>query len=150
MDKRKIYIFSDGANYKIITTSKANTITDNIYTLASDEKYYYCADKAFEQIGTLLGGGKIMEPMKHASNVVIALTIAAFINFFIAIANSSLKAASNKEILAKCKIDFKIGEITGTKTGTHRVYSPQSSGGSSGGGGGGGGGSSGGGGGHSF
>lgn len=30
MDNRVIYIFSDGANYKTITSAKANLITDNI------------------------------------------------------------------------------------------------------------------------
>ena len=151
MDKREIYIFSDGENYKTITSSKAYSITDNVYLLARNVKYYLCAHDTFEQIKTLLDGGKIMEPMKHISNVVIALTVAAFINFFMAMSNSKLKVAGNKEILEKCKIIFNIGDVTGTKTGTHRVYSPQSDGGSSGGGGGGGGGgSSGGGGGHGF
>ena len=90
--------------------------------------------------------------MRHASNVVVAIVVAFFINFFIVLGASKLKKASNSEIIKNCDIMFEAGNVSGTKTGTHSVYSPpsSSSGGSSGGGGGGGGGFSGGGGGHSF
>ena len=147
MDNRYIYIFSDGENYNVITTGKANIITDNIYQYASDEKYYDCASVGFSQVNTLLNGGKIAEPMRHISNILIALTLAFFINFIIVLVNTNIKKAKAKEVLKTCSIDFNIGEVSAHKTGTHSVYSPQSSsssGGSSGGG------SSGGGGGHSF
>lgn len=152
MDKRMIYIVSAGENYKHITDSKADIITDNIYKYATRKEYYECAEKAFEQIGIVLDGGKIAEPMRHASNVVIAIVLAFFINFFIVLNASKLKKASNSEVLKNCDIAFEAGNVDGRKTGTHKVYSPpssSSSGGSSGGGGGGGG-FSGGGGGHSF
>jgi len=151
MDKRNIYIFSDGDNYKIITKSKAYIITDNVYKDATREKYFDCAKEAFSEIKTLLDGGKILEPMRYISNVVISLTVSAFISFFIALSKTKMKKAKNSEILKNCHIAFQTGDVSVTKTGSHRVYSPvsdSSSGGSSGGGGGGG--SSGGGGGHSF
>ena len=153
MDKRNIWIVSAGENYKHITDSKADIITDNIYRYASRKEYYECAEKAFEQIGIVLDGGKIAEPMRHASNVVISIVLAFFINFFIVLNASKLKKAANSEVLKNCDIAFEAGNVDGRKTGTHKVYSPpssSSSGGSSGGGGGGGGGFSGGGGGHSF
>lgn len=151
MDNRYIYIFSDGANYNIITTAKANIITDNVYKYASDGDYYKCASVAFSQMETILSGGKIAEPMRYISNFLIAITLAFFINFIIVLVNSSIKKAKDKEILANCVINFNIGAMHADKVGTHREYSPvesSSGGGSSGGGGGGG--SSGGGGGHSF
>ncbi len=150
MDNRKIHIFSDGYNYKYITTAKANIITDNIYRYASRSEYYECAKKAFEQIGTVLSGGKIAEPMRYISNALISITIAFLVNFLIVLFSSNVKKASRKEILKNCDMSFDVSEFEAIKTGTHRVYSPPSSdsGGSSGGGGGGG--SSGGGGGHSF
>ena len=151
MDNRQIYIFSDGSNYNIVTIDKANIITDNVYRYASNGNYYECASEAYKQILTILGGNKIAEPMRYISNGLIAITAAAFINFFIVMRKSKLRRSDDKEILKECKVNFQIGEITGHKTGTKRVYSPPSdSGGSSGGGGGGGGGSSGGGGGHGF
>ena len=149
MDKRMIYIFSDGYNYTIINKGKAEIITDNIYQYASKEDYYTCAYTAFDQIETLLDGGKILEPMRHISNVVVSILLGFFINFLIVSANVKIKRASDEKVLSSCDISVKASNITGRKTGTHRVYSPQSSGGSSGGGGGGGG-HSGGGGGHSF
>ena len=99
MDNRNVYIFSDGANYRTITKRKATSITDNVYTYATAEQYYKCASKVFEQMLTLLEGGKIAEPMRHISNFVLAITTAFFINFFIVLACSKVKKASNKEVL---------------------------------------------------
>lgn len=152
MANREIYIFSDGENYRYITNSKAYLITDNIYKYATNEQYYLCAKKAFEQIKTVLEGGKIAEPMRHTSNIVLSLVVSFMICFFFVTGKSKIQAASGNSILKNCDVAFAVNDITGTKTGTHKVYNPpSSSGGSSGGGGGGGGGgSSGGGGGHGF
>ena len=54
MYNREIWIHSNGDIYKRVTTSYANTITDNVYTYASDGEYFHCAHKAFEQVLTLL------------------------------------------------------------------------------------------------
>ena len=150
MYHRYIYIFSDGANYRTITSSKAYSITDNIYNYATNENYYECVHEAFREIKVLLEGGKIAEPMRHISNFVLAITSAFLICFLIVHKVSKIKEASCKEILSNCNIRFEIGEITAEKVGEHRVYNPHTDSSSSGGGGGGGGGSSGGGGGHSF
>ena len=149
MSNRKIYIFSDGANYRTVTSSKAYSITDNTYTYATNKDYYGCASYSFKQINTILDGGKIAEPMRYTSNIFIAMTLAFFFSFLYILSKSKMVKASTRSIVDNCEIDFQIGETSVYKTGQHRVYSPQSSGGS-GGGGGGGGGSSGGGGGHSF
>lgn len=149
MSNRKIYIFSDGANYRTVTESKAYSITDNTYRYATDKEYYNCASYSFKQIYTILDGGKIAEPMRYTSNIFIALTLSFFFSFLYILGKSRIAKASDRSIVDNCDIDFKVGDTSVIKTGQHRVYSPQSSGGS-GGGGGGGGGSSGGGGGHSF
>ena len=149
MDNRIIYIFSDGANYKIITRAKAELITDNIYRYDNREEYFECAKSAFSQVQTLLEGGKISEPMRYISNILISLTSAFIICFIIVLKKTGIKNASDKEILKNCDILFNVNNVKGTLVGTHRVYSPRSDSSSSSGGGGGGG-SSGGGGGHSF
>ena len=59
MDNRMIWIHSDGAVYRVITKSYANTITDNIYRYASGGDYYECAAQAYGQALTLLEGNKI-------------------------------------------------------------------------------------------
>lgn len=153
MDNREIYIFSDGTNYNVITNSKAYIITDNIYKDATAGNYYSCAKEAYKEMNTLLEGGKILEPMRHISNGVLAVVISFFITFIMVLSSSRIKKANNSEVIKNCDVAFNASNIVGIKTGTHRVYSPvsESSGGSSGGGGGGGGGgSSGGGGGHGF
>lgn len=150
MKNRIIYIFSDGNNYNTITNNKAEIITDNVYRFATNKDYYTCASKAFSQMNSLLSGGKIAEPMRIISNIIISVIIAFFINFFFIAINSRVKSAKAKEILKNCDISFQVSNIIGVMTGQHREYSPQGDGGGSSSGGGGGGGSSGGGGGHSF
>ena len=161
MDKREIYIYSDGSNKNIITSRKATIITDNIYRYASRGEYYKCAKEAFNEINTLLAGGKIMEPMRHISNIFIAIIFGFLLNFLILVKHTKMRKAKAKEILNKCDINTSISNIKANKIGVEKVYSPIandsdgfSSGGSSSSGGhssgGGGGGHSGSGGGHRF
>ena len=154
MDKRIIYIFSDGANYDVITSSKAEIITDNIYTKATLKLYYECASEAYKEIYDLLEGRKITEPMRHITNALISITIGFFGTFLFMINKTKIPEATPKQRLKYSKINFDMGEVSVKKTGTSKRYNPPSSSSDSGGGGfsggGGGGGSSGGGGGHSF
>ena len=160
MDNRIIYMYSDGdIHRKYITNSKSKIITDNAYKYASNQDYYGCASTVFEQTYTVLEGGKIAEPMRHASNIVIAIVVAFFINFLIVLGASKIKSVRKEEILKNCDNEFSLTNLEGKRSGTRRKYSPISessgsgfSGGGHSGGGGfsGGGGHSGGGGGHSF
>lgn len=153
MDYRKICVYSDGEIYNTITTAYANTITDNVYSYASEGAYFDCASDAFLQIATLLNGGSIAQPMKYISNALLAIVLALLINYFIVMAVSRSVKASETELLRGIK--KKVSIIEPTKTFLHqtKVYSPQPRNTGSRGGGGGGGRSSGGGGGggsHSF
>ena len=153
---RYIYVISEGWNYTIITKSKSEIITDNIYRYASREEYYECAKHGFDQIGTLLNGGKINEPMRYASNIVLSLVAGFFISYLYVLRKSKIKTPKEDDILQNCDIDFNVKSVDVESAGQHKVYSPRSDssssgGGHSGGGGsGGGGGFSGGGGGHRF
>jgi len=154
MDNRNIWIFSDGKVYRTITKAYANTITDNVYREASAARYFDCASGAFEQIYTLLEGGRVMQPMKYISNALLAVILALLINFAWICYFSRLKKPTSKELIRALENHLEYTPPTAVKTHETKIYSPQSSdsGGSSGGssGGGGGGSSSGGGGGHSF
>ena len=157
MDNRKVYIFSDGDVYDTVTKSYANIITDNVYTYASEQDYYTCASKVFEQEFELLEGRKIAQPMKYISNALLAIVIALLFNYIIVRAYAKSKAPSRKELLNGIFVEKKLLNANAVYTSQTKRYDPveSSSGGSSGGGGGfsgggGGGGSSGGGGGHSF
>ncbi len=145
MDTRRIAIYSSGKNRNIITRGKAQTITDNIYMYAHNEDYYKCADKAFDQMYTVLDGGRIAEPMKNISNVLVSLSLSFLIMFGVVIKSSKIKKATDKQMLKGVTTNFEVNNVNAVKTGERRVYNPpsSSSGGSSGGGGGGGGGGSG-------
>lgn len=156
MDNRNIWIFSDGAIYKTVTTAYANTVTDNVYRYASRGDYYTCAAEAFGQIYALLEGNRIAQPMKYISNALLAVILALLINFGLVSYFARLKSPGEDEILKNIEKRFSYTKPVATYTHTSKIYDPVStdsgSGGSSGGGGGssGGSGSSGGGGGHSF
>lgn len=152
MDNREIYIYSDGRVYRTITKSYANTITDNVYTYASDAEYYTCARKAFEQILTLLSGNRIAQPMKYVSNAFLALLIALLINYFVVMLTSKVKNPEKQELLKATKHRCSFTNTEVIHSHTTKKYDPPSSSSSGGGGGhgGGGGGHSGGGGGHRF
>lgn len=148
MDNRKIWIYSDGEVYKVITKSYADTITDNVYRHASAADYYYCASKAFQQITELLSGHRIAQPMKYISNFLLSLVVGLLINFGIATFLSKAWNAEDKELLSVAKNELRCINRENILVHSESIYSPvsSSSGGSSGGSGGGGGG----GGGHSF
>ena len=151
MEERYIWIYSDGEIYQRITTSYANTITDNVYSYASKQDYFTCASKAFEQIHTLLEGRHIAQPMKYISNALLSIALALIINYFLAMLLSKSRKASVSQLLNgtfyKTEIQNSHAEFI-KQTRRHNPVSSSSSGGGSGRSGGGGGG--GGGGGHRF
>lgn len=150
MEERYIWIYSDGEIYQTVTTSYANTITDNVYSYASRQEYLTCATKAFEQINTLLEGRRIAQPMKYISNALLSIILALLINYFLVMTLSRSRKATNRQLLDGI---FSKTEIKNPHTqfvNQTRRYSPQSKGSSGGRSGGGGGGRSGGGGGHRF
>lgn len=148
MDNRQIYVYSDGALYRVITKSYAQTITDNVYKYATNADYYGCASKAFEQMTLLLQGQKINQPMKYISNTLLGIILAVILNYFLVRAFSKAKSPSGKEVMQGIFVRQNMSNFNSVFERESRTYSPQSSGG--GGHGGGGGGHSGGGGGHSF
>jgi uncharacterized protein len=154
MDNRYLYLDSSGAAQKRITSSYADTITDNIYHYASERDYYTCAYKAFEQVYALMRGQRIAQPMKYISNALLAIVLAMLINFILVKMRAGTHKASAGELLSGIYSGFQIHDPKAVFTNQTKTYSPRSSGGggsggggSSGGGGGGGGHS---GGGHSF
>ena len=158
MDNRQLYIISSGAIYRTVTSSKADTITDNVYRMATRGEYYECAKSVFEQEIALLEGSRIAEPMKHICNAILALIAAMLIFFVIVNRSARAKAASSTDLIEGAKnVSVQATEPRAVFLTQTKRYSPvvRSSGGGSGGGGfsgggGSGGGFSGGGGGHGF
>ena len=127
MDNRELYLFSDGTIYRTVTKSYAESITDNVYRYASKGNYYICASEAFEQIHTLLAGQKIAQPMKYISNILLALILAALINYFWAMRTAGSAKASSREILNSISTQFAFNNLQRILTKQDKVYSPPSS-----------------------
>ena len=142
MSNRHLIVYSSGDASYVISSSKANSISDNVYKYASDGNYYECASEVFEEVGILLDGGKISQPMKLVSNIFLAMIIGLLIAYGLVKSFSAVAKPSEKELLAA--IQTKQNLLVYQKVFTHqtRRYDPPSSSSSGGGGGGGGGGHS--------
>lgn len=149
MGERRIAIMSSGAIYKTITKNYGNIITDNIYSYATMEEYYDCAAEGFDEMLIKLEGGRIAEPMRYISNLLLAVVFALVFNFMYVWIKKG-RASIDSEALIAAAAGAVIGTVVGKNlVSSHKTrHSSGSSGG--GGGGGGGGGFSGGGGSHSF
>ena len=149
---RKLSIYSRGSNYKVIDDNYAESITDNVYVLAQNGQYYACAEEAMREIGSLLYGQRIRQPMKYVNNALLSLFISGFLVFLWIRLSAWWHRDSDSDdelgsVRCKCDLDnIKIDKVD------ERIAPISSDSGDGGGGssGGGGGGSSGGGGSHGF
>ena len=148
MYNRQIYIYTTGAVGRVLTVAYCNTITDNVYKMATKGDYFGCAYEAFDETVLLLSGSRISQPMKYINNLLIAIILGILIMYFVARMQTRRAAATNEETLRAIQANIRISNPRSIILGTNRIYSPQSSGSSGGGGGGGGGGGHGGG--HGF
>ena len=161
MYNRKIQFFSGKDLYTTLNTTRTNEIADNVYEYASDGDYYKTTSEAFNLVKVILEGGKIVTPMRFATNAALAIGIVLLVNFIIIMTQRKRSANANK--LANALHYSRQNRTTSVVKGVRPVMTKQrktrhtssSGAGFSGGGGGGfsgggGGGFSGGGGGHSF
>lgn len=76
MKVRYITFQSDGRIYSAVSESNSRSVTDNASGYASRGDFYGCAVSVYEQVGALLKGDGISEPMKYTSYIFIALMLA--------------------------------------------------------------------------
>ena len=131
----EIYLYSDGQAHKIITNSRARSITDNTYTYARDKDYYTCAYKVFAQIETLMQGKRIAEPMRYLCSALLAIVAALFLNLFFALWSSRSHKADRRQVMTGLYAQMQIHNPRTQFIRQSRTYSPVSSGSSGGGGG---------------
>ena len=81
MYHREIYLYCTGPTRHIIRNRDANSITDNIYRLASAKRYDDCAIGAFEQCQRLLTGSSIWRPMQRINNLFLAIILGFLLNY---------------------------------------------------------------------
>ncbi len=156
MYNRQLYIYSGNDVLDVITSSAAETITDNVYRMASRGEYYDCAASVYKQMATLLQGDTIPMPMKHIGNAFLALASALLVVFVIANRRTRMQGTEEMEVIHNATKHIRMHPYRQTmiKQTKHRHVESSGGGGGGfsggGGGGGGGGGFSGGGGGHGF
>jgi len=130
MDNRTIWIHSDGAVYRVITKSYADTITDNVYRYATDGEYYRCGAEAFTQITELLEGNRIAQPMKYISNALLAVIMALLLNYGLVSVFARMRKPGRRELLGYRGNYFRYTTPQAFFTGESKSYHPTSSGGS--------------------
>ena len=81
MYNRYIYIETDGYIGDFVTPSKADSITDNVYSLASSRQYSLCAKKAVTQALNLVKGKHVPQTMRLISSIFVAALCALMLNF---------------------------------------------------------------------
>lgn len=152
MDNRMLWITGYKKLSGVISPDYGNLITDNVYKYAKSGDYASCALRGYRQIVQRLSGSRVSGPLRGIGNLCIAVIIAEILCFLIAYATSVSRKTDEYEVLDNVERTINIRNQKVKKTGTRKVFDPQSNSSSSGGsrGGGGGGGFSGGGGGHGF
>jgi len=152
MKTRRIAIYSSKSVYGLLTTARANTITDNVYKQASRGDYAACAKEAFTQIARVMQGQAIAQPMKYASNIFLAIICSILITYMFVAGRMRSEQATTIQTLTKAAGIGAATAVTGhvLKKVVHHQSSSGGRGGFHGGGGGGFGGGGGGGGSHGF
>ena len=146
MSIRQLLVGSTDEIRKTVTQAKCYTITDNVYTYASDKQYARCAETAFNQILRVLKGEKVTGSMKYISNALLALVVALLLAYlFISARHEQEVKVSLPEIItatagvgaaiAAKKLSRKVRHSSSSSGGSHGSFG--GGGGFSGGGGGG-------------
>lgn len=139
MKNRQLVLCGAGNDItSVVTSSKCDSIMDNVYRYASNGDYYNCAAESYREAYTLLDGGKINEPMRVTSNAFLAIIFGMLLAYGIVRRFSTVSRPSEKELLAAISARQQLNNYKMTFVRQTRRYDPPSSSSSGGGGGGGG------------
>ena len=93
MANREIYVFTRGAIETKVGKAGAYAVTDNVYRYASAGQYYECARAAFQEVLTLVEGGRVFSPMRVICNLLLALSI-GLIAAYLVVRRASVQRAT--------------------------------------------------------
>jgi uncharacterized protein len=131
---RRLGIYSSKAVYSLLSTAKANTITDNVYTYATRGEYAECAKEAFREMLQVMEGRAVNESMKIISNVFLALICAILLTYMLIAGRMRHEQETTMQTMTKA-----VGAGAATVVTAHTlrkvVHHERSSGGGRGGGG---------------
>ena len=136
MWSRQLYIYSGNSVREVITPAKAETITDNVYRMASRGQYYACAAEVFTEIAQLLQGDTVPQPMKHIGNALLALACSLLVVFVTANLRTRMQGTDEKTVIhdAVKRVEMAPYRTVLVKETRHRHYESSGSGGGGGGG----------------
>lgn len=143
MYNRQVCVYANEAGLSIVPENDARAIADNVYRYASDADWYGCADAALWQILSLCRGETVNSPMRHISNLLLALILGVLINFFMVYfsrARLMRRRASSQSMRDMAQLPQILGMSASVTKVQHIHHSSRSGGGGGGGGRGGGGG----------
>ncbi|MCR5720596.1 MAG: TPM domain-containing protein [Lachnospiraceae bacterium] len=133
MDERWLNIETRGNLKKNLNNAKCNTITDNVYKMASKGNYYSCAVMAFTQMADVIKGERIAQPMKYTCNALLALVLALIIMYLYVNFVSRAHKTADKDLLMACEKHLNLYDVRGEFAYRSKKYCPRSSGGGGGG-----------------
>ena len=94
---RRIVIQRRGNMESYFNNSRANNITNNVASLATQKKYYSVCSTAMDQMYRVIQGRAVPEPMRYLSIAVIALMLGCITAFIVALSTSSTTGKSKKK-----------------------------------------------------
>ncbi len=150
MGTRRLAVYSGEEMYGKISTGTANTITDNVYELASDRKYGECARTALYQVYQVIKGNSIPQTMKYLSNALLAVLAAILLAYMLISARMEQEVKVSVPVIVTATVGAGAAIVAKHLTRTVKHQSSSGGHGGHGGGGFGGGGGHGGGGSHGF
>ena len=95
---RRIVIQRRGNMEKFFNNSRANNITNNVASMATNKRYYDVCSTAMRQMLAVIQERDVPKPMKYLSNGAIALMLGCIIAFIVAtLTSSSLRETKKTE-----------------------------------------------------
>ena len=126
MEIRKVSIQSYGAMYDVLTSSRANSITNNVRNDLTRGEYYKASQKAYSQMNSLMRGNRIAQPMKHFSNACIALMVGLMLMLGRVFRSSTtFRKSDMAQVIGATALAFTTAAVV--SRGTKREYDPPSS-----------------------
>ena len=101
MKTRRLGIYSSRNIYSLLSTAKANTITDNVYKYASRGEYAECAKEAFTQMLQVMEGRALNESMKIISNIFLALICAILLTYMLVVGRMRNEQETTMQTMTK-------------------------------------------------
>lgn len=108
----ELYLYPEGGMYGGISDYTCLTITDNIYSLASQGRYAECVRAGLGQIGSVMQDEPIAQPMRIICNVLLALLGGMFVTLVYAGLTTMSDRPSRSEWRRELTVYTTINDLT--------------------------------------